>query len=42
VRQEYHRGRLRDVQELAGRAWLATTQRYIEGDTDAKRRVVDL
>jgi integrase len=35
-------GSLRDVQELAGHASLATTQRYIQGDTDAKRRVVDL
>jgi integrase len=35
-------GSLRDVQELAGHASLQTTQRYIEGDTDAKRRVVDL
>ena len=35
-------GSLRDVQELAGHASLATTQRYIQGDTAAKRRVVDL
>jgi integrase len=35
-------GSLKDVQELAGHASLATTQRYIQGDTDAKRRVVDL
>jgi integrase len=35
-------GSLRDVQELAGHASLATTQRYIQGDTDAKRKVVDL
>ncbi len=33
-------GSLRDVQQLAGHASLATTQRYIEGDTDAKRKVV--
>jgi integrase/recombinase XerC len=35
-------GSPRDVQELAGHASLATTQRYIQGDTAAKRRVVDL
>ena len=35
-------GSLRDVQELAGHASLATTQRYIQGDMAAKRRVVDL
>jgi site-specific recombinase XerD len=33
---------LRDVQQLAGHSSLATTQRYIEGSSDAKRRIVDL
>jgi len=33
---------LRDVQMLAGHASLATTERYIEGDSDAQRRLVDL
>lgn len=35
-------GSLRDVQFLAGHSSLQTTQRYIEGDNDATRRVVDL
>jgi hypothetical protein len=35
-------GSLRDVQELVGRASPATTQRYIQGDADAKRKMVDL
>jgi integrase len=35
-------GSLRDVQELAGHSSLATTQRYIQGDTEAKRKVVAL
>ena len=35
-------GSLRDVQSLAGHASLQTTQRYIEGDAEARRRVVDL
>jgi integrase len=35
-------GSLRDVQELAGHTSLATTQRYIQGDTAAKRNVIGL
>ena len=35
-------GSLRDVQELAGHKSIAMTQRYIEGDSAAKRRLVDL
>lgn len=35
-------GSLRDVQELAGHRQLSTTQRYIDGDAAAKRKVVDL
>lgn len=35
-------GSLRDVQQLAGHANLATTQRYIEGHSEAKRRLVDM
>lgn len=31
-----------DVQQLAGHSGLATTQRYIEGDTEAKRKLVNL
>lgn len=35
-------GSLRDVQVLAGHSALSTTQRYIEMDGEAQRRVVDL
>lgn len=35
-------GSLRDVQMLAGHSSLAVTQRYIEGDSEARRRVVEL
>jgi integrase/recombinase XerC len=35
-------GSLRDVQQLAGHASLAMTQRYIEGDSDAKRKLIQL
>ena len=35
-------GSLRDVQLLAGHRSITTTQRYIEGDTDAQRKLVSL
>lgn len=35
-------GSLRDVQELAGHRALTTTERYIEGDRDAQRKLVTL
>ena len=35
-------GSLRDVQMLAGHSSLAVTQRYIEGDGEARLKVVDL
>lgn len=35
-------GSLRDVQELAGHKSIAMTQRYIEGDSEAKRQLVNL
>lgn len=35
-------GSLRDIQELVGHRDLGTTQRYIEGDRDAQRKLVSL
>ena len=35
-------GSLRDVQHLAGHSSLQTTQRYIDGDSEARRKVVNL
>ncbi len=35
-------GSLRDVQCLAGHSSLQTTQRYIDGDSEARRKIVDL
>lgn len=35
-------GSLRDVQMMAGHSSLQTTQRYIDADSDAQRKVVDL
>ena len=35
-------GSLRDVQILAGHSSLAVTQRYIEGDSEARKKIVDL
>lgn len=35
-------GSLRDVQVLAGHRSITMTQRYIEGDTDAQRRLVNI
>ena len=35
-------GSLKDVQDLAGHSSLSTTQRYIQSDTEAKRKLVDI
>ena len=35
-------GSLRDVQILVGHRSIQTTQRYIEGDSDAQRTLVEL
>jgi integrase/recombinase XerD len=35
-------GSLRDVRLLAGHASIATTQRYIDGDSEAQRKLVSL
>ena len=35
-------GSLRDIQQMAGHSSLSTTQAYIEGSSDAKRRVVSM
>lgn len=35
-------GSLKDVQELAGHRSITTTERYIEGDRDAQRRLVHM
>jgi integrase/recombinase XerD len=34
-------GSLKDVQELAGHQSLSTTQRYIEGNSDARRKAIE-
>ena len=35
-------GSLRDIQELAGHRALTTTERYIEGDREAQRKLVQM
>jgi integrase/recombinase XerD len=35
-------GSLRDVQELAGHRSIKTTQGYIEGDSEAQRRLIGM
>ena len=41
-RRKYERLAAEFRKQLAGHSSLATTQRYIEGSSDAKRRIVDL
>ena len=38
---QHWRRSLQDVQMLAGHAALSTTQRYIEAEVEAQRKVVD-
>jgi integrase/recombinase XerD len=35
-------GSLRDIQELAGHQAITTTERYIQGDRDAQRKLIAL
>ena len=35
-------GSLRDIQMMVGHSSLQTTQRYIEGDSESQKKVVDL
>ena len=35
-------GSIRDVQQMMGHASMATTEKYIEGSSDAKRRLADM
>ena len=35
-------GSLRDIQMMAGHSSLQTTQRYIDGDSESQRKVVDM
>ena len=35
-------GSLRDIQMMVGHRSLQTTQRYIEGDSESQKKVVDL